>query len=261
MTKKGREISSTGSILHKPVRGWLPALVVILFLAPGCETTSGLSGGTATGKVKSQKQDQGAKTSPDQEVSRAQSSKKDLEMQVRSLEDQLRGERVARESLQRRLEIAQAAREDAIREVVRVRARIQGMASQAEASAMFAEARVIMDRMEAEAFSDEALDQLQLAKSYMDRGKNALDSGNPGGGAYLFDLIPGLYEGMKKGDPRLVEVKVSVASLRESPAPSSLKLESLPMGEQVSGVDKNDGWIKVKTSSGKTGWLMKTQVH
>ena len=168
---------------------------------------------------------------------------------------------VTRESLTRRLEIAQAARGDAIREVVRIRARIQGMASQAEASAMFAEARVILDRMEEEAFNEQALEDLGLARSYMVQGKGALDKGNPGGAAYLFDLIPGLYEGLKKTDPRKVKVKVSIAALRESPMPSSPKISALYWGESATGLEKNKEWVKVKTSSGQAGWLMRNQVQ
>ncbi|MCJ7498999.1 hypothetical protein MUP29_01980, partial [bacterium] len=152
--------------------------------------------------------------------------KQELQRQISSLNAKLNEEKVARESLTRRLEIAQAAREDAIREVVRIRARIQDMASQAEASAMFAEARVILDRMENEAFNEEALGELDLARSYMARGKGALDSGNPGGAAYLFDLIPGVYEGMKKTDPRTIKIRVSIAILRISPTPSSEKVSS-----------------------------------
>jgi len=205
--------------------------------------------------------EQAVKQEPAEQIAQLQSREKELERQVRSLSGKLKAEKVARDSLARRLEIAQAAREDAIREVVRIRARIQGMASEAEASAMFAEARVILDRMESEAFNEEALSELDLARSYMARGKDALDTGNPGGAAYLFDLIPGVYEGMKKTDPRMIKVNVRIATLRESPAPSSPKIDSLYWGESATGLEKSKDWIKVKISSGQTGWLMKSQVQ
>lgn len=185
----------------------------------------------------------------------------ELERRVRKQNSRSKAEKVARESLVRRLEAAQDAREEAIREVVRVRARIQGMASRAEASAMFAEARVILDRMEEEAFSAQALEDLSRARSYMARGKGTLDMGNPGGAAYLFDLIPGLYEGMKKSDPRTVKVNVSVAALRRSPAPAAHKVDTLYWGESVTGLAKKQDWMKVRTVSGQDGWLMMSQVQ
>ena len=95
----------------------------------------------------------------------------------------------------------------------------------------------------------------------MARGRGALDSGNPGGAAYLFDLIPGLYEGMKKDDPRTVKVIVSVAALRKSPTPSSQKVGSLYEGESATGLENNKDWIKIKTSSGQTGWIRRDQVQ
>jgi hypothetical protein len=126
---------------------------------------------------------------------------------------------------------------------------------------MFAEARVIIDRMEDEAFSEPAQEDLHLARSYMARAKGALSSGNPGGAAYLFDLIPGLYEGMKKTDSRMVKVKVKIAALRESPSPSARKTGSLYWGESATGLEKKKDWMKVKASSGQAGWLMRNQVQ
>ena len=107
--------------------------------------------------------------SHEKKTSGSQTREKELEKKISNLKAQLEIEKVSRDSMTRRFEIAQVAREDAIREVVRIRARIQGMASQAEASAMFAEARVILDRMEEEAFNTEASVDLDMARSYMAR--------------------------------------------------------------------------------------------
>jgi hypothetical protein len=257
-------------------------VLVIMFFTTGCSTMDGLlKKPVADEPAKEQvavpqqevvpdkvvmsdegvKQEQASMQKDADQITLLQSSQKDLQKQVHSLNRQLKAEKIAQVSLVRRLEIAQAAREDAIREVVRMRARIQGMASQAGASAMFAEARVILDRMEEEAFNDQALADLDLARSYMDRGKGALDTGNPGGAAYLFDQIPGLYEGMKKDDPRRVKVRVSVAALRVTPTRSSKKVATLYIGTQATGVVKNKDWIKIKTSTGQTGWIMASQVQ
>ncbi len=96
--------------------------------------------------------------------------------------------------LTNRLESVRNARDVAIQEVVRTRGRIQGMASGAEANAMFAEARVLLDRMEEEASSREDKETLKLVRTYLDTGKAELDQNNPGGAAYLFDLISSHYQ-------------------------------------------------------------------
>jgi len=256
------------SILEKrrrfPATCGLAAAILTLLLASGCVTTDGPSGnhgsdGSSSGQVdKPKPADQQEQTA---QIARLELREKTLQRQIRLLDSKLKAEKVARESLARRFEVAQAAREDAIREVVRIRARIQGMASQAEASAMFAEARVILDRMEEEAYSAQALEDLGLARSYMADGKEALDTGNSGGAAYLFDLIPGVFEGMKKADPRTVKVNVSVATLRESPVSTSRKIDSLNWGDKAEGTEKSGDWFKIRTSSGLTGWLMKSQVQ
>ena len=231
---------------------------ITLLFTTGCSSTNGIFKKTG---VDGPSKARTAEVDPDDQSTLSESDEMELNRQIKSLIAKLNEEKVARESLARRLEVAQAAREDAIREVVRIRARIQGMASQAEASAMFAEARVILDRMENEAFNEEALADLDLARSYMARGKGALDNGNPGGAAYLFDLIPGLYEGMKKTDPRTIKISVSVAALRISPTPSSEKVSSLYRGESATGLEKKKDWMKVKTSSGQTGWIMRSQAQ
>ena len=249
------------------VTGFLVTAVCICFFAAGCATMKQEpveampAEEKPSGKAPEVGQDQAAFDEQAREIERLKARNKELDLQVRKLNSRSKAEKVARESLARRLEAAQAAREEAIREVVRVRARIQGMASSAEASAMFAEARVILDRMEEEAYSAQALEDLSQARSYMARGKGALDTGNPGGAAYLFDLIPSIYESMKKSEPRAVKVNVSVAALRKSPSSSSGKIASLYWGETVTGVSKGPEWIKVRTSSGQTGWLMWSQVQ
>ena len=245
-------------------------LCVSFLFFTGCITTEGQSKNPGTDTLSQPeiveqqpmvKQEQAVIQVQAQQIARLESREKELEKELRLMESKLKAGNVARESLTSRLEITQAAREEAIREVVRIRARIQGMASQAEASAMFAEARVILDRMENEAFNEEALAELDLARSYMARGKGALDNRNPGGAAYLFDLIPGVYEGMKKTDPRKVKISVTIATLRKFPTPSSAKISSLYWGESATGFEKNKDWMKVKTSSGQTGWIMRSQTQ
>jgi len=228
----------------------------VLLFAMGCQTTGGLSRGP-----EGVESDRAPADKASGQSVLPKTREKVLEEQVEDLNTRLKASLAAREALQARLETAQAAREDAVREVVRIRARMRGMASKAEASAMFAEGRVILDRMEEEAYSAQSLEDLNLARSYLDGGKEALDTGNPGGAAYLFDLIPALYEGMKKSDPRTVKVNVDVAVLRESPEPSARKTGTLHWGDPATGLEKNREWMKVRSRAGQTGWLMRSQVQ
>ena len=232
--------------------------IISIFVITGCSTMDNLFKKSKTGGLS---EEQSVELNQAERIKQLESHEQELEKEISNLKSQMEIEKVLRDSLNRRLEAAQAAREEAIREVVRMRARIQGMASHAEASAMFAEARVILDRMEEESFNTEAVVDLELARSYMARGKGALDNGNPGGSVYLFDLIHGLYERMMKGDPRTVKVSVSVAALRASPASNSARVALLYRGDSATGLEKTGDWIKVKTGSGQEGWLMGSQVQ
>jgi len=117
-----------------------------------------------------------------------------LERDVKKLEKEVPSLEKSNRTLSSRLESVRSARDVAIQEVVRTRGRIQGMASGAEANAMFAEARVLLDRMEEEASSREDKETLKLIRTYLDTGKAELDQNNPGGAAYLFDLISSHYQ-------------------------------------------------------------------
>jgi len=165
------------------------------------------------------------------------------------------------ESLVRRLETAEKARNDAIREVVRTRSRIEGMASKAEASAMFAEARVLVDRMKEDAFNDRARDDLELARGYLASGKKELDAANPGGAAYLFDLVSSVYEVFRTSNPRRVTISVKKALVYKTASGSSSATGSLSRGQTAIGLQIRGDRVQVKLPSGLTGWVRKNQVH
>jgi hypothetical protein len=188
-----------------------------------------------------------------------------LESQVAGFDRELKAKKEVFEiqngSLVRQLEVAEKSRDEAIREVVRTRSRIEGMASEAEASAMFAEARVLVDRMVEDAFNKRALGELEQARTYLISGKKELDDGNSGGAAYLFDLISSLYEGFKTSDPRRVTIGVRTSVLYSTPSASSKKVGFLSQGQTVMGIETISGWIKIRTASGQEGWIRKNQVQ
>jgi hypothetical protein len=203
-----------------------------------------------------------------EKVSQLEEQNRLLQSRVSSLESQIAGLQVEKEVLKSqnstfnsRLETALKSRDDAVREVVRTRSRIEGMASEAEAAAMFAEARVLVDRMVEDAFNDRALGDLEQARTYLELGREELDGGNSGGAAYLFDLVSSLYEGFKESDPRKVTIGVRDCFLHSSPSASSKKLNRLSQGEVVTGLETAESWIRVVTASGRKGWVLKKQVQ
>ena len=161
----------------------------------------------------------------------------------------------------RRLESTQAARDDAIKEVVRIRSRIQGMASPTEAAAMFAEARVIIDRMADDAYNNEAKGDLSLARKFMKDGMDELNGNNPGGAAYLFDLVSATYENFRGMDPRSLTISVRSAVLRSGPSKSSARKGLLSYGVIVEGLERKGPWFSVRTSEGIEGWLHESVVR
>ncbi len=191
-----------------------------------------------------------------------ESLRKEL-VQVRAENRALKGEleilngarKIDAEAYSGRLAAVEAARDEAIKEVVRTRARIKGMASPAEAAAMFAEARVIIDRMSEEAYNDQAGDFVRLGKRYLENGREEMEKQNPGGAAFLFDLISTQYESFRAIDPRVMTVNTKKASLRASAAASSKRLGLLSYGEKVEGLAKKGSWVRVKTSSDLRGWV------
>lgn len=165
------------------------------------------------------------------------------------------------QSLSKRLAAAEKERDNAIREVVRTRSRIEGLASKAGAAAMHAEARVLVDRMREEAFNLRARELLKQSQTYLESGEAELEKGNPGGAAYLFDLVSGLFEEFKNSDPRKLTVAVEKSVLRKSASPSSAVIGYLPRGKNVQGVRGLADWFQVRDSSGRTGWIRSEQAR
>ena len=234
--------------------------IAVCFLLAGCITT---------GSVKTE-----SETVPDQQVetvkiaevavmeAELEELRKDLAQvraEKRALKEELEilngARRIDAQTYTRRLTAVEAARDEAIKEVVRARARIQGMASPAEAAAMFAEARVIIDRMSEEAYNDQAIDFMKLGKRYLESGREEMEQQNPGGAAFLFDLVSTLYESFRATDPMVMTVNTKKASLRASSTTSSKRLGVLSYGHKVEGLARQGKWVRVDAGSNLKGWI------
>ncbi len=155
----------------------------------------------------------------------------------------------------RRLAAVERERDLAVAEVVRTRARMQGMASAAEAGAMFAESRVLVDKMEEDAYSSQARDQLRTARRRLEEGKAELGRDNPGGAAFLFDQLSNIYENFRKGSPRRLTVTAISVDLRATPAASARTVATLYRNDPLEGVAKAEAWVQVRDFSGRKGWV------
>ncbi len=165
------------------------------------------------------------------------------------------------QSLSQRLAVAEKERDDAIREVVRTRSRIEGLASLASASAMYAEARVLVDRMEEEAFSVRVQGLLAQGRGYLESGRKELDAGNPGGAAYLFDLVSSIYQDFRHSEPTRLTIKVRKAGLYKSASTSSGVVGSLSQGDTVQGLQMSSDWVQVRDPAGRIGWIRNSQLR
>ena len=201
----------------------------------------------------------------EEENGRLRSEASGTESGMRELEEEIRTLKALTDmeiqSLSVRLKAVETERDDAIREVVRTRSRIEGLASPAGASAMFAEARVLVDRMEEEAFSLRAQGLLEQGEGYLTSGKKELDAGNPGGAAYLFDLVSSVYQEFRSSNPDRLTVAVRKAGLYRMANRTSGMVIALSRGELITGLEIEKDWFKVRDKSGRVGWVRKNQVH
>jgi hypothetical protein len=179
--------------------------------------------------------------------------------QVKLLQDevfrlvQLREAEVA--DYRRRLAAVERERDLAVAEVVRLRARMQGMVSAPEAGAMYAEARVLLDRMEEDAYSAQARDQLRTARQRLEEGKAEMGKGNPGGAAFLFDQMGNLYESFRKGSPRRLTVTAVSVDMKAAASAPARAVATLYRNDALEGLAKTEGWVQVRDFSGRKGWV------
>lgn len=239
--------------------------IALCFLMAGCVTTGDVrtEDQAAAGPEMEEVQEAGVSESDiqslNEELDLLKKEVKRLRAENRSMKEEIEilngARRIDAEAYARRLAAVEAARDEAVREVVRARARIQGMASPAEAAAMFAEARVIIDRMSEEAYNETARDFVTLGKRYLENGRVEMETQNPGGAAFLFDLISTQYEAFQATEPRVMAINTKKASLRASATTSSKRIGVLSYGEKVEGLAKKGDWVRVSTASGLKGWV------
>lgn len=197
---------------------------------------------------------------------------KDLEQRVSRLEMTLMERDAQVEDLQNRLE-------DTRREVVRSMAKVQTLATRAEAASGMAEAEIALQSLRSAVRAaggsgasggPGAADVARVSKLLTD-ASNEFNKQNYGGALYLANQVKsqsgvgrtrspgGDQSALRPGEvPFAVPLDLQAAArckLRDGPATTFRVLATLEAGSALTGVSRVDQWMRVTTDSGQTGWV------
>ncbi|HKE91556.1 MAG TPA: SH3 domain-containing protein [Gemmatimonadales bacterium] len=186
---------------------------------------------------------------------------KDLEQRVSRLELTLLERDAQVEDLQNRLE-------ETRREVVRSMAKVQTLATRAEAASGMAEAEIALQTLRSSRGAGSA-DVARVSKLLQD-ATNEFNKQNYGGALYLANQAKstaGVGRMRSSGDasslrpgevPFASPVGLQASSrckLREGPGTTYRVLATLEAGAQLKGLSHVDQWVRVSTDSGPSGWV------
>src|ERR1700686_2407356 len=190
----------------------------------------------------------------------------ELDKRVTRLELQLLARDGQIEDLQTRLEETRA-------EVVRAMAKLQSMASRAQAASAMAEAEVALQTMKSGVTADppEAAQVTGLVR----QSAAAFDKANYGGALYLANqakTVASSYrgrlgvsrEGARPGETLFaVPIKLKTTSrgnVREGPGTNFAVSFTADPGISITGYSYADEWVRISDDSGRTGWIHQTLV-
>jgi TolA-binding protein len=190
----------------------------------------------------------------------------ELDKRVSRLELQLLARDAQIEDLQTRLEDTRA-------EVVRAMAKLQSMASRAQAASAMAEAEVALQTMKSGVSADppEAAQVTGLVR----QSAAAFDKANYGGALYLANqakTVASSYrgrlgvnkEGARPGETLFaVPIKLKTTSrgnVREGPGTNFAVSFTADPGSSLIGYSYADEWVRISDDGGRTGWIHQTLV-
>lgn len=188
---------------------------------------------------------------------------KDLEQRVSRLEITLLERDAQVEDLQNRLE-------ETRREVVRSMAKVQTLATRAEAVSGMAEAQIALQTLRSSRGAGAS--DVPRVRKLLDDATNEFNKQNYGGALYLANQAKiqagvGRTRSAVSGDassPRPGEVQFAMpldlqvsarCKLRDGPGTTFRVLATLESGSALTGISHVDQWVRVSTDSGQTGWV------
>lgn len=151
-------------------------------------------------------------------------------------------------------------------EVIRTKARLQGLETKADATSVIAETRVLIRRhQEHRGRTPANVRSLEL----LERAEQMIEDGNFGAATFLSlkaqELIKDGRRGGEEADKsaapkRTYAVTASVANLRKEPSRAAPIVGSVKKGELLEATSQRGDWLEVKAGA-KSGWIHRTLVE
>ena len=236
--------------------------VVLLLLVSGCR-----GGHSGSGPAPKPGRDTVSRRPPAQPavVRDTQLEQRAARLELRVLEKEAQVE-----ELQTRLD-------DARREVVRAMAKLQSLATRAEAASGMAEAEIALQSLRGTGGGgQQAVPELGQAAQLLQLATVEFDRQNYGGALYLANQAKdaaaagqGRVAGVERGSLRQGEVPFALplrlqtvgrANVREGPGAGFAVLVTLESGSPLTGYSYVDRWVRITDDSGRSGWVYQSLV-
>ena len=208
-------------------------------------------------------------------IARNQSTIRDLEEENGRQKLQLIEQRALIKQLEQRLLLQQQMLDDAIQDVVRVKAKQRSLESRAEAASELAEAEIALKSLR-DRVSDASRAKLVNAERLLVRANEEFNDENFGGALYLISQAKSqIKTGMLrpaerdrgellKGEiPFAVPLQLKVNSrsnLRTGPGRKFRVLVTLEAKTPITGYSSRDSWLRVESEQGRAGWIHRSLV-
>jgi TolA-binding protein len=205
---------------------------------------------------------------PKQPATISQSAKTDYERRIARLEMSLMEKEAQVDDLQSRLD-------DTRQEVVRAMAKLQTLATRAEAASGIAEAELALQPLRSVAGQPAAPEAAQ-ARRLLQESSSEFEKSNYGGALYLANqakTVAAAGRGRLTTGQRVVErpgetpfnlpiplKAVSGGNVREGPGLGSKVTFSVQPGDSLTGYSYADEWIRISDDEGRGGWIFRSLV-
>jgi len=206
---------------------------------------------------------------------RSKTTIRDLEEENNRQKLQLIEQRALIEQLEQRLLVQHQMLDDAIQEVVRVKAKQRSLESRAEAASELAEAEIALNSLR-DNVSDAGRPKLANAERLLARANEEFNIQNFGGALYLVSqaksqIKTGLLRPAERdrgerlpGEiPFAVPLRLMVntrGNLRIGPGRKFRVLVTLEAGTPITGYSSKDSWLRVESGQGGIGWIHRSLV-
>ena len=173
------------------------------------------------------------------------------------------------------LEELQARLDEARREVVRSMAKLQTLATRAEAASGMAEAELAFQSLRTTA-GQQTTPEIAQASRLLEMSTAEFDKQNYGGALYLANQAKsvagagrGRLQGQDRGSLRPGEVLFALplrlqtsgrSNVREGPGPNFRVAFTLPAGASLTGHSYMADWVRVSDDSSRSGWVHQGRV-